>query len=184
MQWLRDLSLPKKMLTYVSGILAILLIFGIFNIKTMSDLQKKLDSVEQEYLPNALIAKDMKRNIVQIQQWLTDISATRGMDGLNDGFDEAAKSYSDVLNNYTDFKEFYANNPAKLQQLNEVKSALDAYYAQGKIMAQAYIDGGPESGNKIMGSFDSAAEKMDSLVTPFLDEQVLLVNDSVTKTNA
>ena len=39
------------------------------------------------------IARQMKLDAVQIQQWLTDISATRAQDGLDDGFDEAEKSY-------------------------------------------------------------------------------------------
>jgi len=34
---------------------------------------------------------------IQIQQWLTDISATRGQDGLNDGFDESVKQSADIL---------------------------------------------------------------------------------------
>ena len=34
---------------------------------------------------------DIKVDIIQIQQFLTDISATRGQNGLDDGFSEAAK---------------------------------------------------------------------------------------------
>lgn len=183
MQWLRDLSLSKKMLTYISSILVFLLVFGFINIQTMLALQQKIYSVEDEYLPNALVAKDMSRNIIQIQQWLTDISATRGLDGLNDGFEEAAKSYDNVLQNYSFFKTHYVNNPIKLRQLDEVKSALDAYYKQGKVMAQAYVEKGPHSGNEIMGSFDAAAKKMHLLVTPFLDEQVSLANEIVLDAN-
>jgi methyl-accepting chemotaxis protein len=36
---------------------------------------------------------DLKLTVVQVQQWLTDISATRGMNGLNDGFDETEKMH-------------------------------------------------------------------------------------------
>lgn len=184
MQWLRDLSLPRKMLTYISGIFLLLFFFGFFNINTMLTLQQELDSVEQSYLPNALVAKDMKQNIVQIQQWLTDISATRGLDGLDDGFVEAAQSYGHAMQNYQQFKSYYANNPERLAQLEAVKKALDDYYAQGKIMAQAYIDGGPKAGNQIMADFDAAAEKMDGLVTPFLEEQVAYANQVVAESNA
>src|SRR3954462_1619254 len=34
-------------------------------------------------------------DIIQVQQWLTDISATRALDGLNDGLDEADKAASE-----------------------------------------------------------------------------------------
>ena len=38
-----------------------------------------------------MVAKDMQMQVVQIQQWLTDISATRGQDGLDDGFTPACR---------------------------------------------------------------------------------------------
>jgi len=37
---------------------------------------------------------NLKLDVVQVQQFLTDVSATRGLDGLNDGFDRA-KSFTD-----------------------------------------------------------------------------------------
>jgi hypothetical protein len=42
------------------------------------------------------LIKDIQINVIQVQQWLTDISATRGLDGLNDGFDEA-KAQADAF---------------------------------------------------------------------------------------
>ena len=42
----------------------------------------------------------MQIDVIQVQQWLTDISATRALDGLADGFDEAAisaKSFSSIV---------------------------------------------------------------------------------------
>jgi methyl-accepting chemotaxis protein len=38
------------------------------------------------------LIKTIQIDIIQVQQWLTDISATRGLDGLNDGYDEAHKA--------------------------------------------------------------------------------------------
>jgi len=32
-------------------------------------------------------AHELKYSVSQVQQWLQDISATRGFNGLNDGFD-------------------------------------------------------------------------------------------------
>ena len=50
-----------------------------------------IDAVE---IPILNKAHELKLSVVQVQQWLTDISATRGLDGLNDGFDEAKKMLS------------------------------------------------------------------------------------------
>jgi methyl-accepting chemotaxis protein len=36
------------------------------------------------------VTKDIQINVIQVQQWLTDIFATRALDALNDGFGGAA----------------------------------------------------------------------------------------------
>ena len=46
-----------------------------------------------------VLAKDIKYNIAQVQQWLTDISATRAAEGYDDGFSEAAKYKKNVETN-------------------------------------------------------------------------------------
>ncbi len=39
---------------------------------------------KNEFVKFALLAKNIEINVVQVQQWLTDISATRGLPGFND----------------------------------------------------------------------------------------------------
>jgi hypothetical protein len=41
------------------------------------------------YAALALKAKDMRLHVVQVQQWLTDISATRAAPGFDEGFGDA-----------------------------------------------------------------------------------------------
>jgi methyl-accepting chemotaxis protein len=38
------------------------------------------------------LIKTIQIDIIQVQRWLTNISATRGMDGLASGYDEAEKA--------------------------------------------------------------------------------------------
>ncbi|WP_430472874.1 methyl-accepting chemotaxis protein [Thalassospira lucentensis] len=101
-------------------------------------------------------------NVIQVQQWLTDISATRGLDGLNDGFDEAEAAAVGLVKNISVAKEVAEKlgQTDLLASLEVVEAAFPAYYAAGKQMAQGYIDGGPEVGNKMMGDFDAAAANL------------------------
>lgn len=133
-------------------------------------------AVAQGYLPLVIRIKDIKTNVIQVQQWLTDISATRGAPGFDDGFAEAA-SYAESFN--TDVAE--ARRLATeldltkvLTALKELEAAFPAFYAGGRTMAQVYIDKGPEGGNLQMGAFDSVAEVMgiatDKLVATVEDE--------------
>ena len=100
---------------------------------------------------------ELKLAVVQVQQWLTDISATRGLDGLNDGFDQAAENAAKAKQLIEELARLVPEEQALLVDFRE---HFDAYYAAGRRMAEAYVAGGPEQGNKLMADFDEAAEKL------------------------
>ncbi|MGV8831564.1 MAG: methyl-accepting chemotaxis protein [Devosia sp.] len=113
---------------------------------------------------------DVKIDVVQVQQWLTDISATRGLDGLNDGFDQA-KVFADRLPSDIARAKALAGElerPELIATLDAVESKFSPYYAAGQKMAEAYVAGGPEQGNQTMGQFDDTAsaigESVDTMV--------------------
>lgn len=142
----------------------------------LTSMEKNSVVIKDRSMENAVfmgIARQMKLDTVQIQQWLTDISATRGMDGLNDGFDEAQKSYDSFMTGLVQFKRMYEKKDSAdgITQVEEIEKALVSYYDAGKKMAQAYVDGGPEMGNKFMASFDEATENMTENLTPFVEAQ-------------
>lgn len=126
----------------------------------------------------ALLAQRMKLDVVQVQQWLTDISATRGLDGLNDGFDEAENSYQSFLAGLAKFEQMFQeeNDSASLQQVEQLKTAVADYYEAGKTMAQAYVEEGPAGGNKLMAAFDEAATNMTDTLEPFVKAQTEELN--------
>jgi methyl-accepting chemotaxis protein len=106
--------------------------------------------------------KTMKESMVQVQQFLQDISATRALDGLNGGFDEA-KIHADAFGvHLTAAKKIAQERGYKDIEaiLIETEKAFPPFYETGKRMAQAYIDFGPEGGNKMMAEFDAVASKM------------------------
>ena len=52
---------------------------------------QRIGHAKDESAVFAAVALNMQREVVQVQQWLTDISATRGQDGLADGFDKGGR---------------------------------------------------------------------------------------------
>jgi methyl-accepting chemotaxis protein len=109
-----------------------------------------------------LSVKDTQISIIQVQQFLTDVSATRGLNGLDDGFEEAA-------NNAKTFAETTTAIRGLAQSLNleSVLPAVDVvvrdfgpYYEFGQKMARAYVTEGPGAGNKMMPDFDERSEKL------------------------
>ncbi|MDQ7074721.1 MAG: HAMP domain-containing methyl-accepting chemotaxis protein [Gammaproteobacteria bacterium] len=109
----------------------------------------------------------IKLNVIQVQQWLTDISATRARDGLNDGFKIAAQSAEAFHKQAQQLQQLYPHHSDELEQMEQ---SFDAYYQTGRNMAHAYINGGPEAGNLIMSEFDRVAETLSEQVDLLLKE--------------
>ena len=135
-----------------------------------------------ESLPFSKLALEMQINVIQVQQWLTDISATQAKDGLDDGFDEAESSYNEILKGLNKFNTLYTekNDIQGLAKVESLKTDVDEYYRVGKLMAQAYIDGGPEEGNKMMTSFDTAAANMNEHLAVFVNQHTEDMDNSIT----
>lgn len=109
-----------------------------------------------------LYVKDTQISIIQVQQFLTDVSATRGLDGLDDGFEEAARNAKSFAEKTSAIRDL-----AQTLKLDDVVKAVDAvmsdftpYYEFGQKMAKAYVADGPSAGNKMMSDFDARSEKL------------------------
>jgi len=126
------------------------MLYGTTNVKTQVENYTQLEYkiVQKAY--------QLKIAVIQTQQWLTDISATRDQDGLNDGFDEAAKQHEQFTTLLAEMSQIDSKNSERYTSMN---SAYETYYTTGKKMA-AYAKHGPAGGNQLMGTFDTAAEAL------------------------
>ena len=176
LEWIKGLRLRTQMLSGF-GLICILFValsvtISIFNKTTIQDIS----SAQSEVLPHTLNFMEIKRDIEQIQGWLTDIAATRAAKGYDDGLGEAEKFYQDTVKRIdwaiAEHQKYGEDEMVAL--LNDLQKILDDYYTMGKKMAQAYIDGGPEKGNPMMEEFDPFAEKIcstiDTIVVEHLEE--------------
>ena len=171
---LTNLSIRNKILMVLLLPLLILAGLSAWSFKVGEDVYNSIHQAGQVNFPNAILAKTMDKNIVQIQQWLTDISATQGQDGLDDGFDEAKKNYDQFMAGLKTFHDhFEAVGDKKQVEATEVLAKrMEAYYQMGQKMAHEYIDGGTARGNKIMGDFDQTASALSEVMGPFTVQQV------------
>lgn len=109
---------------------------------------------------------EIELHVAQVQQYLQDVSATRGLDGLDDGF-ELAQKEADSFNSEIDKAIELAgklNLTDLVANLNATKEAFPAYYKEGIAMAKLYVAQGPEAGNTKMGSFDAVAASMGEAI--------------------
>lgn len=132
-------------------------------IKTTDNL-KQIEIMNDKYYETLSYSKDLKLNVVQVQQFLTDISATRAAEGFDGGFEEAevyALKFKDTI------KKLILINPEDKEKLQQIDKEFDPYYEVGKNMANLYIKDGPVTGNILMEEFDVKAEKINNVVDEY-----------------
>ncbi len=166
-------SRMQKIILLLVALLAIMAGVLIFQTNKVAD---HTNLVKDQDIPLLIAAKDLQMSVIQVQQWLTDISATRGLDGLNDGFDVAAEN---ALAFRLSIKNMRMLDPEHVAEYDALLPVFDVYYDAGQKMARAYVDQGPAGGNLMMGSFDTAAEAINSKVEIILERVSSRINKSL-----
>ncbi|MED0758996.1 methyl-accepting chemotaxis protein, partial [Aneurinibacillus thermoaerophilus] len=160
-------SIKGKLLLSFTMIFLLFAAVLAFVLLQISQNTKNIQHMETKTLPIALKADDMKLSVVQVQQWLTDISVTKAAKGLDDGFDKAEEYAKQFEKTLGEMRSFY---PEQEQRLQEIQMSFNEYYNMGKKMAHDYIQGGTAKGNETMGEFDAYAESINEKVDKFRAE--------------
>jgi len=162
------------------------MLVGYWTYRVSDRISNLTQHVRNDGLTYRDIAQGMRVNVIQVQQFLTDISATRGRDGLDDGFTEADENYQAFMKGLAKFEQRYRadSNQAGLEQTRRLHSRMQSYYAMGKKMANAYIKSGPAGGNKMMPAFDKSAEDLYTELEPFINEQNVALSSSMNNIEA
>jgi methyl-accepting chemotaxis protein len=133
------------------------------------------------------LVKQVELDIVQVQQFLTDVSATRGLDGLDDGWAEAERYSLELPKDLEEAGRLAQSVDAGeiVTELAAVQAAFGPFYQQGVQMAQAYVSEGTSAGNKHMGAFDDTStalqERLDALRTGLAGADAAIATDTAAR---
>ncbi len=147
------------------AVLVIILALVAVTSMSLKAVEKNAKLVHDESVPFALTADEMAISVSQIQDRLTDVSASHNQAG----YKEAQESADHFKAGLAKFKEMFTreNDKVWLDKLNELDSMFDKFYETGKDMAATYVSHGVDAGNKKMDDFDKTAlaitGKMDEL---------------------
>ena len=97
----KNISIKKILI--LSGSIVVLvtsLNFAVNNLG-LSSIEKKIKEKEHDTLSTVFDFLELQKDVIQVQQWLTDVSATRAYEGFDDGFN-IAKDYFDKGNSLLD----------------------------------------------------------------------------------
>ena len=135
--------------------------------------------IRSESLPLADEAARMQFETVNVQQFLTDVSAT----GEEGGFAEAEKSAAIFRQGVARFESLASRNgnTAQLAELKALSADFEAMYEQGVRMAKAYIKEGRAAGNVLMTDFDARTEALAKRIDPLKDKQFKAAGQRMTE---
>ncbi|HZW26055.1 MAG TPA: methyl-accepting chemotaxis protein [Gallionella sp.] len=136
----------------------------------LAEVKEGADQIGRETLPFVIRADEMVLSVSQVQQFLTDVSATRD----REAYAEAEAAAQRFLAGAAEFREMYRreNDADSLKELNLIEERFLAFYALGKRMAEAYVTDGVDAGNAVMEKFDRESQSLGGALTVFREQQV------------
>jgi len=165
-------TIKQIILTVGAGILIYSFLNIYINIAKMDGIKENMYVKDKEVLPQLFNFLQLEKDVIQVQQWLTDISATRAKPGFDTGFDEAQKYFADgninldkLIQAHISFEE-----PEMVQDLRNFKSDFKSFHDLGVKMANTYINEGADAGNIAMGELDLIADKLGEQLVVWIKE--------------
>ncbi len=135
----------------------ILITVWVANQFMIQKIEKETYRLKERDLPQMLHFFRLKTDIIQIQQFLTDASATKNTGSIN----EAKQYYTDALQTLrTIERRLGTTDPLLVEKINILRKDLRQYFNIGVKMANAYITNGTEAGNAIMKNFDTITDRL------------------------
>ncbi|NCP83270.1 MAG: hypothetical protein GW826_13390, partial [Rhodoferax sp.] len=183
---LQNFSIKSRILASVALPIVLFIGFTLWFSGQLTQVKKSLTIVSDQSVEYALLATAVDKNVVQIQQFLSDVSATQGKDGLDDGFQKAKENFDALNAGLTRFEKYFSETGAteSVQQVQVIKADAAAYFEAGNTMARAFVAEGPAAGNKLMGGFDAASEKLQQELAPFVKAQVAQMKGDLAQASA
>lgn len=167
------LTIGKKLGIILIAVAVLLPLAVIINFYYGNKSIQLAEQTRTESFVFAMKATDMRKAVTEVQQYLSDISATRGAKGYDDGFDKARSQAEEFTALARDFEEMFTregdvDNKAAMEQIS---THFAAYYQLGQKMAGVYIEAGPDQGNKLMEEFDPLADQITYEIKALADGQ-------------
>lgn len=165
-------------MVFVPLLIMLIVVIGL-SINTLSTLNKtanQMQTVVSKYFYTGMVVMDSQLHAEEIQQYLTDVSATKGKDGLDDGYDKAKKAYDAVA---SDLKEIEDSGVVDGVDFDKLINQLDEFYSTGVSMADLYVNKGIEEGNEYMKNFDQAVSKFNDSMDKMKDSVETRTTDAI-----
>jgi methyl-accepting chemotaxis protein len=172
-------SIKARMIIGYSALIGSLIVVMTLSQIQFSKTKIETTTMENNTLPHALLAERLAFDVVSVQNFITDVSATHH----TGGYEEAESMAQDFKQGIKQLKAGSENNASEIKRLTELEAAFDKFHQEGIRMASVYIRSGVDAGNVIMDDFDNAAIALTEKLNKVRDEKVGNMKDSTHHLN-
>lgn len=165
-------TIRKKLIAGFSIILIVLIASTVYNLYIYNDNKLHIMKIKENAVVSFKYATEMKNNVIQISQFLTDVSASKNTTHLKEA-DEQYALYKINSEGLVSLNSEYTD------QLDRLNSEVDRLHSYGKKMADMYIKSGHEDGNKMMVEFDKMADSINLKVDEIQKKSETAMDDSL-----
>jgi len=162
------ISFKNRILLGFCSLIIMMAVIIYVSLDQFSTVQQNTAELNSTIMPFAIAVEGMVVDVIQVQQFLTDVSATHDPEGYKDAEDAAA----DFKKRVKEILAFESITSSQKDELAKLDVAFDQFYNQGKLMASAYIGQGIQAGNAIMEDFDAASLSLADLTRKFKSDAV------------
>lgn len=159
---LLDLKLRARLLLGFAMVIALTVLAAIVTTYNLSGINAQAQLIRDESLPFMLLADKMTLDSLEVQQWITDASATGDSGSL-----ATAESYANgVRDGIKSFRRMFEQeqDKANIELMDQISERFEKFYSEGLAMADAYINEGRQKGNEMMDAFDRDAKDLSALI--------------------
>ena len=135
----------------ILGIFALVLLSAFLTLRLV---KAEAQGVRDEYLPTTLLAAEMTSQMLNVQQALTDVGATKKPEGVQ----EAEASVKAFRKAHEAFRKLASRDSSDAARLDALNQSFEAFYSKGRAMSTAYLSGETAAANTLMEGFDKAAK--------------------------
>ena len=165
-------TIRKKLIAGFSIILVIIIASTVYNMYIYNNSKTHIIRIKENAVTGFKYASEMKNNVIQVGQFLTDVSASKNTAHLK----EAEEQYDLYKKNSEELAVLY---PEYISLLEELNVEFDKLYTYGKEMADMYIKNGHEDGNIMMAEFDKIADSIYVKVDEIQKKSEVSMDDSL-----
>ena len=159
------MSIRKLIALTVGALAAFLILLLAVTLTMVRDVEGQF-SESARYAEAAQAAQGFQFRVVQVQQFLTDVSAT----GNEDGFAKATENFNAGIGELEKIRSW---SPDLATEIGVIQKLFREFDATGRGMAKTYLKEGRQAGNAIMQQpttgFDARADALFAAMDPFLE---------------